>query len=176
MKDAARLVYTLNVMTKDEAQAFNIAEENRWSYVRMDKGKVNITPPSRQARWFKLIGISIGNADDTYKSGDEVQTVEQWFPPEVMGGINEQQMDEILDRIHKGLDNGRRYSDAPTAKTRAAWKVVVDVVPKVNEKQAREIVKMWVKTKVLVSKPYRNEADRKDEDGLWKGEGFDMPF
>ena len=49
MKDAARLVYTLNVMTKDEAEKFGIKDEDRWAYVRMDKGKVNIVPPSRQA-------------------------------------------------------------------------------------------------------------------------------
>jgi RecA-family ATPase len=49
LKDAARLVYTLNVMTKEEAKTFGIREEDRWAYVRMDKGKVNIVPPSRKA-------------------------------------------------------------------------------------------------------------------------------
>jgi hypothetical protein len=52
MKDAARLVYTLNVMAKDEAEKFGINEEERFAYVRMDKGKVNIAPPSRRRLGF----------------------------------------------------------------------------------------------------------------------------
>jgi hypothetical protein len=52
MKDAARLVYTLNAMTKDEAKTFGVNEHDRWAYIRMDKGKVNIVPPARQAYGF----------------------------------------------------------------------------------------------------------------------------
>jgi hypothetical protein len=63
-----------------------------------------------------------------------------------------------------------------SAKTRAAWKVVVDVEPKLNEMQAREIIKTWMKEKVLVSKSYRNEKDRKDEEGLWRNRDDDTPF
>jgi hypothetical protein len=64
-----------------------------------------------------------------------------------------------------------------SAKTRAAWKVVVDVEPKLNEKQAREIIKVWLKEEKLASTPYRNEKDRKDEEGLWrKGKDENVPF
>jgi hypothetical protein len=168
MKDAARLVYTLNVMTKDEAKKLGVKEEDRWAYVRMDKGKVNIVPPSRQAKWFKLVGVSIGNANEMYPSGDDVQIVERWVPPDVMGAISDEKMDEILDRINEGLPDGVRYTHAGSAKTRAAWKVVVDVVPSVMEEQAREIINTWVKNGVLVSNTYHNSKVRKDEDGLWK--------
>jgi AAA domain len=173
MKDAARLVYTLNVMTKDESAKFGISEEDRWAYVRMDKGKVNIVPPSREARWFHLVNVPLGNADEMYR-GDEVQAVESWTPPDVMGGISKAEMDEILSKINEGMADGIRYTDSPSAKTRAAWKVVVDVCPGTTEQQAREIIKQWVKNKVLVSKSYRNEKARKDEEGLYKGE--DIPF
>jgi hypothetical protein len=123
-------------MTKEEAKQFGITEEERWAYVRMDKGKVNIVPPSRQAKWFHLIGVPIGNATERYPHGDEVQAVEPWKPPEIMRGIDEAQMDEILARIDEGMDDGARYTDSSSAKTRAAWKVVVDVVPGVEEAQA----------------------------------------
>jgi hypothetical protein len=165
------LVYTLNVMTKDEAKVFGINEEARWAYVRMDKGKVNIVPPSRQARWFKLIGVSIGNPNKTYKHGDEVQVAECWTPPDVMGEISNAQMDEVLDTINEGFPDGSRYSHAGSAKNRAAWKVVVDVVPGMSEQQAREVIKTWLKNKVLVSKTYYNDKARKDEEGLWWNKG-----
>ena len=44
--DAGRLVYTLSPMSAEEAKAFGIPEAERRCYVRMDKAKVNITPPA----------------------------------------------------------------------------------------------------------------------------------
>jgi RecA-family ATPase len=82
MKDAARLVYTLSGMSPEEAKAFGINEEDRRFYVRMDSGKVNIAPPMRKAKWFKLVGVRLDNGTDLYPSGDEVQVVEPWKPPE----------------------------------------------------------------------------------------------
>jgi hypothetical protein len=141
MKDAARLVYTLNVMTKDEAKTFGINEHERWAYVRMDKGKVNITPPSRKAIWFHLIGVKIGNTTDMYKSGDEVQVVEPWVPPDMWQDVSNEQMDSIIADIDKGMPDGSSYSNAPRAERRGAWKVVVKHCPKKTEVQAREIIK-----------------------------------
>jgi hypothetical protein len=173
MKDAARLVYTLNVMTKEEAEAFGVSEEDRWAYVRMDKGKVNIVPPSRQAKWFHLIGVPIENNAVMYPSGDEVQAVEAWRPPDIMGGISEAQVVEVLSRIDKGMPGGARYFGSASAKKRAAWKVVVDVVPGTNEQQAREIIKKWLKEKILESRMYQNPESYKEEDGLWN---LELPF
>jgi AAA domain/Primase C terminal 2 (PriCT-2) len=174
MKDAARLVYTLNVMAKEEAEKFGINEEKRHAYVRMDKGKVNILPPARKAKWFHLIGVQIGNGTEMYPNGDEVQVVESWIPPDVMFGLTNEQVAEVLDRIEKGMEDGRRYTHVSTAKARAAWKVVVDVEPKLNEKQAKDIIKTWLVEKALVSKKYENPETYKEEDGLWKME--DTPF
>jgi hypothetical protein len=176
MKDAARVVYTLNAMTQDEAKTFGINEHDRWAYIRMDKGKVNIVPPARQAVWFHLVGVKIGNVSAIYKHGDEVQVVERWAPPDVKAGVSNEQELEILNRIEKGLSDGSRYSDGSGARKRAAWKVVVDVVPELNEQQARELIKVLVKSKVLVSRQYHNPDARKDEDGLWKGVPDDVPF
>jgi RecA-family ATPase len=182
LKDAARLVYTLNAMAKEEAQKFGINDEERFAYVRMDKGKVNITPPARKAVWFHLIGIKIGNATEMYKSGDEVQCVEPWAPPDVMFGMSNAQENEILNKIDAGMEDGRRFSHESTAKTRAAWKVVVDVVPQLNEQQAKEIIKTWMKetkqaSAKLVSRSYHNEKARKDENGLWRNRvDEDVPF
>jgi len=175
MKDAARLVYTLNVMTKDEAEKFGIKDEDRWAYVRMDKGKVNIVPPSRQAKWFHLIGVPIGNVSEMYPHGDNVQAVEPWTPPDVMGGMSDAEMEDILNRIEKGFPDGSRYTNSPSAKTRAAWKVVVEVIPEKNEQQAREIIKTWISKKVLEHRTYQNPKTYKDEEGLWKCD-VEIPF
>ena len=180
MKDAARLVYTLNVMTKTEAEPFQIDEANRFAYIRMDKGKVNIAPPARKAVWFHLVGVSLGNENEMYPHGDEVQAVEPWFPPDMWKDVDDDQMKKILADIDKGLEDGSRYSDAQAATTRAAWRVVVKHIPKKTEKQAKEIINTWVKNKVLLSEEYHNPKARKSELGLKENKdrprGEEIPF
>jgi hypothetical protein len=180
MKDAARLVYTLNVMSKDEAKAFNIPETERWAYVRMDKGKVNITPPSRKAVWFHLEGVAIGNTNEMYRHGDEVQIAEPWFPPDMWKDVSNEDMDRIIAEIDQGLPDGIRYTDAPRATTRAAWKVVQKHIPKKTEQQAREIINTWISTGAPLSKEYHNQNARKTELGLFENKdrtkGEEIPF
>ena len=86
VKDGARLVYTLTTMTPEEAKRFAIKEAERRLFFRVDSGKVNIAPPSRDAAWFKLVGVPLGNSSELYPNGDNVQTVEQWTPPETFEG------------------------------------------------------------------------------------------
>jgi RecA-family ATPase len=80
-KDGGRLVYTLTTMTSEEAQTFGVSEDARRNLIRMDSAKVNIAPPAAHAKWFRLIGIPLGNATEQYPHGDVVQTVEQWCHP-----------------------------------------------------------------------------------------------
>ena len=128
-KDAYRLVYTLSTMSPEEAETFGIPEEERHSYVRMDKGKVNIIPPARKAQWFKIVGIRLENATELYPDGDEVQTVEPWVPPAAFDGLDTRTCNRILDVIDAGLPDGERYSSAPRATNRAAWQAVERQTP-----------------------------------------------
>src|SRR5262249_62178571 len=82
-KDAGRLIYTLTTMSDDEAKAFGIEEEQRHQLIRVDSGKVNITPKLWKAKWFRLVGVQLDNATETYPHGDNVQTVEPWTPPDI---------------------------------------------------------------------------------------------
>jgi len=117
----------------------------------MDSAKVNIAPPMAQATWYRLVGVALGNATELYPHGDNVQTVEMWIPPQVWTGMDVALQNHILDEIDAGLPNGSRYSDMASAKARAAWKVVTAFAPKKTEHDAREIIKAWVKSGVLVS-------------------------
>lgn len=123
-RDAARLVYSLTTMTPDEASAFEIPEDQRRPYFRMDSAKVNITPPMTKAKWFRLVGVPLGNATELYPDGDKVQTVEAWSPPETWEGLDIGTLNRVLDEIDKGMADGERYSNDNAAKTRAAWKAV----------------------------------------------------
>lgn len=133
----------------------------------MDKGKVNIAPPSRKAVWFHLVGVPLGNATEMYPRGDNMQVVEPWSPADMWNGVSDEQMDRILAEIDEGLPGGRRYSDAPSARARGAWQVVQKHIPGKTEQQAKEIIKTWVKNGLLETRKYENKEARKEEDGLW---------
>jgi hypothetical protein len=166
IRDAGRLVYTLTHMSEDEARMFGISVEDRCSYVRLDSAKVNIAARGGKPTWFRLIGVTIGNATPEYPAGDTIQVVEPWSPPETWGDMSATVLNEILNKIEEGLPDGNRYTDAPSAKERAAWKVVQRCAPHKSEQQSREIIRIWVKNGVLVSFPYRNPVSRNEVSGL----------
>ena len=83
MKDAARLVYTLSPMSLEEAQDFGI-RRSRAAQPRSAWTAARSTSRRRwhEAKWFRLVGVPLGNGNELYPNGDEVQTVEPWTPPE----------------------------------------------------------------------------------------------
>jgi hypothetical protein len=166
MKDGARLVYTLTPMAPEEAETFGVQGEDRRLLIRMDSGKVNIAPPMSAAKWFRLVGVNLGNATATYPNGDEVQTVEPWEPPDTWGSMSSALLDRILTAIAAGLTDGNFYTDGPNAKDRSAWRVVVQHAPSKTEGQARQIIRTWVDNGVLVSFDYTNPRTRKEVRGL----------
>jgi hypothetical protein len=166
MKDGGRLIYTLATMTVEEAQAFGVPEEQRRCLIRMDHAKVNIAPPMAQAKWFRIIGVPLGNETALYPQGDVVQTVESWTPPEVWTDLSIDLLNRILTTIDAGLPDGNRFTDGPRSSERSAWKIVVEHAPAKTEAQAREIIKTWVKNGVLVSNEYENPKTRKMVNGF----------
>jgi RecA-family ATPase len=167
MKDAARLVYTLTPMSPEEGRCFGLDETLRRHLIRMDSGKVNIAPPMTEAKWFRLVGIALGNATEMYPAGDTVQTVEPWTPPDKWEGLSHQVLNQILTDIDAGTPDGGRYSDMRNVTPdRSAWRVIVKHAPTKAEAQAREIIKAWVKAGLLVRDNYENPTTRKTVKGL----------
>jgi AAA domain len=162
-KDAGRLMRTVTSMSKDEAEMFGLTD--RESLVRVDDAKVNLTPRSPDAMWFRLVGVPIGNGTPEYPNGDNVQTVERWDPPDNFANVTDAIWNTIIDEIDLGLPNGRRYTNASHATDRAAWKVVVKHLDR-TEKQARAIINTWVKNQVLLAEDYDDPLERKPLKGL----------
>src|SRR5262249_18485151 len=108
-RDAGRLIYTLTTMSEQEANSFGVNPEERTTYIRLDKGKVNLAPPARTATWFKLVGVPLGNGNDEYPNGDEVQTVEPWDPPKLWDGLTSAMLNAVLTDIDAGMPNGQRF-------------------------------------------------------------------
>jgi hypothetical protein len=159
-KDAARLVYTLTPMSKDEGQEMGLPPDLASHLIRMDRGKVNLAPPSYGATWFRLVGVPIGN-------GDEVQTVERWYPADPRAGITPAIAAAILSEIDKGLPKGERYSEHNRADARAAWKVILKHAPATSEAAAKRIIKQWIDLGVLVVRTYTSAGRWEPVTGLY---------
>lgn len=153
-------------MSEAEAEQFGIDPDERKSYVRLDRAKANIVRAIK-ATWYHLVSVSLGNATELYPEGDEVQALEAWTPPDAWLDLDAERINRILDKIDAGMSDGNRYSSAPSAKKRAAWKVIIDEVPDKAEAQAREVIKGWLKTGLLINREYENPTDRKQADGLF---------
>jgi DNA polymerase I-like protein with 3'-5' exonuclease and polymerase domains len=165
-RDAGRLDYTLTVMTEDEAKQFGIPADMRKSFMRLDKAKANIVRAVK-ARWFRLVGMPLGNGTPEYPEGDEVQAVERWQPPEVWGDISAEALNAILDDLAAGLPDGRRYSSHNRAEGREAWQVVQRHCAGKPEAQCREMIRQWIKAGVLIEKDYDDPVARKERKGLF---------
>jgi hypothetical protein len=165
--DAGRLTYTLTPMASDEAQSFGILDEDRKAYVRLDKAKVNLTRSSGACKWFKLVGVRLDNGNSDYPSGDEVQTVEPWTAPDTFDGLDTAGINQVLNRIERGLPDGERYSAAKQAKSRAAWRLIREVATDKPEAACKKIIGLWLQSGLLVEREYHSEARREDVLGLF---------
>jgi len=75
-------------------------------------------------------------------------------------------LNNILDVIKAGI-NGSLYSDHHSAADdRAAWKVIIKYAPNKSEHAAKEIIKTWVTSGVLVRHDYYDPVRRKTVKGL----------
>jgi AAA domain len=167
IRDAGRLVYTLTYMREEEAKLYGISVEDRQLYIRLDTAKVNLIRHSGKPTWFKLVGVSIGNATPDYPSGDTIQTVEPWKPPDLWTDLSPQTLNVVLDEIARGLANEQRYSAAASTKSdRAAWRVVQKYCATKTEGQCREIINAWVKSGLLITDDYDDPVFRKPVKGL----------
>jgi hypothetical protein len=167
LKDAFRLCYTLTPMSKDEANLFAIGTEERVSLIRLDSGKVNLVRRSANARWLKLVGIALGNGNEIYPNGDEIQTVERWVPPDLWAQITSNAANQILDLIKAGNPKGQRYSSAPQAgKDRAAWAVVKKICPSLNDEQSKAVINKWIETGTIKEEDYDDPVRRAAIKGL----------
>lgn len=166
IRDAGRLTYTLTPMSEAEAKMFGVGTEDRFAYVRLDSAKVNIAPHGGKAVWFHLIGVPINNGTPQYPSGDTIQVAVPWEPQGLWADLDNGTLNSILDKIDAGLPDGERYTAAPSAKDRHAWRVVQSLAPHKSEKQCREIIREWVKNGVLVEEDYHSQKERKDVKGV----------
>jgi hypothetical protein len=163
-KDASRLGYTIVPMAPEEAKAFGLDPNTRHQFVRIDSAKVNIAPKAQFAKWLKLVGVELGNkyVNPLYPSGDTVQTVEAWSPPDVFDGLTAPLLWQIFNRLRQEPTPGECWRAHPNANE--LWVgTPIAFIANIEKGQARLIVKKWIEKGVLLEQSYkspkRNNSD-----------------
>lgn len=100
LRDAARIVLTLNGMSQAEAEELGISEPAlRRSLVRIDVGKANRSPPGA-ATWVKLQSQSLDNGDGL-EPPDFVGVATLWVRPDTFHGLTAWHLYEVQQRLLK---------------------------------------------------------------------------
>lgn len=173
--NSTRISATLMPMTSDEAAAMGIEETQRHMYVRYDDAKANQSLKSGRAKWFEKISVTLNNGtDDAYP--DEVGALAPWTPPGMLDGVSLHKINQALDKVDAGLldDDGNAIGSRYTSSTRGGSRdngrwvgtLLMDVLG-IKEAAAVSVIKMWMRTGVLVEKEYHDSLQRKLKKGLF---------
>lgn len=162
--DAARVSSTLAPMSKEEAERWGIGDAMRRFYVRMDDAKRNMAP-AEKARWFRLVGVNLGNGTALYPNGDEVQAIVPWEPPSIFGDASPERLNALLDVIAEGID-GIPYAPDRRGAQNNRWvgQVLMDHMG-MEKEQAANAIAVWIRNGVLVTTTVPG-PDRKEIRGV----------
>jgi hypothetical protein len=158
-KNGGRLVYTLCGMSADEAKHYKLSADERLELVRVDSGKVNLIRRSAAAKWFRLVGVPLGNTGDPrFPHGDTVQTVEVWTPP-ASEKLVPSEIAEIFATLRAGPLPGEFYA----ANRHNSFWLGIPIVKMTGktEDEAADLVRDWIDNDVLIKGEYVSPQKRK---------------
>ena len=107
---------------------------------------------------FPLVGVNIGNATPEYPHGDNVQTVERWYPPSITDqtrdALSKTNLAAIFDQIRQGPEPGEFYR--PDPRTNGGDRVGCPVceITGLDKGEADRLVRDWLKNDVLLKSEY----------------------
>lgn len=175
MVGAARVAFTLSPMSSEEASAFNISQDDRRSYIRLDNAKANLSKSAGDAQWIFLDSVNLGNASEEYPNGDSVQVATPWSPPDAWDGIDTEKANEILTLIEDGYidedGNKEPYGETKQSKDRWVGHLIIactmdaDGSATKSEDDAKKIIKTWINEGILANEEFETK-NRKTAKGL----------
>jgi hypothetical protein len=164
---AARVVLTVNVMSKDEAALFGITEEKRRNYFRLDGAKNNYAP-IELAEWFERIVVKLPNGSlDDDNEPDGVAAIWPWNPPKLFAEFPPAELNRVLDEIDTGPEPGERFSPSSRGAKNGRWvgQVLMDVFA-IPKEQAAKMISTWISTGLITKEKYTN-GDSKEVLGIF---------
>jgi len=96
LKDKARAVRAINMMSEKEAERAGIDTKDRFSYFRVSSAKSNMAKRSGQADWYRIVSVDLGNGTK-WSAGDSVGVVEKWQWPSVEATADDVTTEQIRE-------------------------------------------------------------------------------
>jgi hypothetical protein len=155
---AARVALTLNIMTEDEAKAFEIKPEDRRDHFRLDGAKSNYAP-IEEAEWFKRHERRLAN-------GDGVAVAWPWKPPNVLAATNPADLNRALDLIAAGPDPDSLYSPTKRGGNSRWAGVALQETCAMNDVQAGTVINAWLHSGLLIKDTYRDKKEGRERPGV----------
>jgi hypothetical protein len=144
-------------LTEAQVNEYGIAD-HKYNYVRIDTLKVNFQPQPDRAIWFRLVPVQM-RGDFT------VVAAERWYPPAPQPQRIRALPDELFAIVNKGLGDGEYYTQhhIKNGNDNSRWfgHQVMDVMG-VDEKQAKDYIKAWLKNRFLREDRYISPLTRRD--------------
>ena len=162
LTDSARVGLLFSPMTPEEGAEFNVRDEDRWQYVRLDDAKRNMAPAAK-ASWFKLEQVPLGNGgvDPRYPNGDTVAAIAAWDAPrDELKTAPHKELNEALDEIAQGPGNGVLYKASKQGGGHWCGIVLCRRFGS-TERQARRMINQWLQTGLLYEDTYHDPLQRK---------------
>lgn len=163
--DASRSARVLQKMTDDERIAANIPDDDLGTYFTVTRDKANLAPVTGR-KWFRTVGVDLGNGPLAGMGGDSVASVESWKWPDTFDGIN---TGDVL-RMQQALD-GTQYRKDPQASRWVGFAIAdaLDLDPKKSKARIASMVKTWLESGVLRTVTVLDERKR-EKPGVEVGE------
>lgn len=139
LRDAARIVLTLNPMSTSEATEIGITDPKlRQSLVRIDTGKAN-RAPAGSSLWIKLESQSLENGNGT-EPPDYVGVASLWEKPDLFQGLTSQD----VYMFQQGLASGDwRESDQAHRWVGHLVAEILGLSVETNKPRIKAILKTW---------------------------------
>ena len=169
--NSARLAATLFVMSKGEAGALGVKEDDRFRYVRYDDAKSNNSLIGART-WFEKKSVVLRNGDACdSEGGDEVGALSPWNP-DGLGAYEPSQIIRFLEAVQDGyVDEDGVCTEQPFTKSMAGGSkrwigyLAMEIMG-IEEDEARKILRTMIDTKLLEEYDFRDTLKGRDVKGL----------
>jgi hypothetical protein len=169
---AARSVRLINRMTGAEAEMPKIKAQDRRRYLRINRDKTNLIPPSA-ATWIRLGSIDLPNGDNT-RPGDNMQVAEPWEYPQAFDSVAEADMYCIRDLVRTNPNYLKNSRSPDWVGIPLAGRLQLDPDDPGDRKRLAEILRSWFDNRVLATEIRQNEH-RHDREFVVPGPWNDEP-
>ena len=152
----ARIVSTLFAMTKEEAEIYEVEEEERHKFLRFDDAKANQALVTFAAKWFTKKSVTLPNGDDD-EPPDEVGVLVPWEPQGIFARLTNEIANRICDAITTGMlgkdgkPDGNWYCATKRGSSNRRWggNVIMQAI-QCKPTEAQKVIDTWLKSGLLI--------------------------